>query len=171
MVMDVHGLSPVIRKQSNSVLLKQVGDWGDHGWLSRWKLLSEDDKRKYSRDKSKHEKNNPGIYFSNNCWLWRPLWDFTCEYVGCLTEKDQTNGHYNNSHVISANKAKQIAITLKELLDDGTVDLYKAKWDALEGEQRQEAGLMHNQDDYPFYIENVIAFAEFCKDSGGFEIS
>ena len=161
MGMDVHGLNPVICKESNSVLLKQVGDCGDEGWFSRWNVLSEDDKREYSKDKEKHEDNNPGIYFRNNVWLWRPLWDFTCYYVGCLTDTDHEQGHYNSGHEISKNKAEQIALTLKELLEDGETDLYKAWY---------ENEIKNDEYEYPFHVDNVRNFAEFCKDSGGFSI-
>ena len=30
--------------------------------------------------------------------------------------------------------------------------------------------LQHGEKDYPFESEEVIRFAEFCKESGGFEI-
>jgi len=159
MGMDVHGVNPKIRKESANVLFNSIPE--DKDWFDKWNSLSEDDKDEYFKAKQKHEDDNPGIYFRNNVWWWRPLWDFTCYYVGCLTDKDHQEGHSNGGHIISANKAKQIAVTLKELLEGGEVNLYKA-W-----HENQEESSEYK---YPFNEDNVKAFANFCKDSGGFQI-
>jgi len=154
MGMDVHGLNPVIRREPANVEAREI-------LKKDWTELSEDDLGKYFEAKQQHEADNPGIYFRNNVWWWRPLWNFTCYYVGCLTDTDHEQGHYNSGHEISKNKAEQIALTLKELLEDGEADLYKAWY---ENETKDD------DYEYPFYVNNVRNFAEFCKDSGGFSI-
>ena len=74
---DLHGMNPVIRKGKDPKTPKNL-----------WKL-PEEKRQKYFEKKWAFEDNNPGIYFRNNCWWWRSLWDYT--YNECndiLTEKD-----------------------------------------------------------------------------------
>ena len=77
MGMDVHGLNPVIRKKPTSEILEQD-----------WTKLSEDDLGKYFKAKQQHEEDNPGIYFRNNVWWWRPLWDYVWTLCGECDEDD-----------------------------------------------------------------------------------
>lgn len=59
-------------------------------------------------------KNPKGEYFRNNCWYWRPLWDFIWEECSdIITERDYQAGHYNGGHVIAAAKAERIALRLR----------------------------------------------------------
>ena len=116
----------------------------------------------YAQAKKKREYEiENGLYFQNNVWHWRPLWSFVCQQVGCLTDKDLNAGHFNDGYEISKNKAEQIAITLKELIKDGTIDLYKISYDEFNKDEEH---------DYPFSVENVINFANFCDKSKGFII-
>tara|TARA_R100001509_G_scaffold151052_1_gene110289 strand:- start:250 stop:870 length:621 start_codon:yes stop_codon:yes gene_type:complete len=67
---------------------------------------------------SKYEDINPGAYFRNNVWWWRPLWSFVCENCeDILTEKDMNNGCYNDAHIISRRKAEAIAVRLEEVIE------------------------------------------------------
>ena len=66
---------------------------------------------------SKYESVNPGAYFRNNVWWWRPLWSFVCEHChDILTQEDMNNGSYNDAHIISRRKAEAIAQRLEKLL-------------------------------------------------------
>lgn len=66
-----------------------------------------------------------GEYFRNNCWWWRPLWNYTAEVCpDILTSKDHDSGHYNDGHLISAKKAEAIAARLHDLLTRGDVKRY-----------------------------------------------
>ena len=76
MGMDVYGVNPKIRKQSDSKLLKEVGSTGDDDWYEKWSKLSSEDKDKWSDAHEQHREDNPGEYFRNNVWWWRPLWDY-----------------------------------------------------------------------------------------------
>ena len=49
--------------------------------------------------------DNPGRYFRNNVWFWRPLWQFVCASCdNVLTEKDMDRGSFNDGHKISKTK-------------------------------------------------------------------
>ena len=117
-----------------------------------------------------------------------------------LTDKDIEGGSWNDGHSISKTKAGKIAKKLYSMIDDGRVKEYENKYrdDLASLEQvdceicdatgkRQEppntgAGDREcngcdgtgKQDDwaksYPFSEENVREFANFCLNSGGFQI-
>ena len=111
-------------------------------------------------------KSEKGKYFRNNVWFWRPLWTYVCnECDDILTIKEAEGGTYNDGIKISKAKAERIAKRLKKRIEDGSVDLHKAGYDGTV-EQIEDKWA----DKYPFVTQNVIEFAEFCEDSGGFEI-
>ncbi|QDP62253.1 MAG: hypothetical protein GOVbin2066_20 [Prokaryotic dsDNA virus sp.] len=116
------------------------------------------DKEKWMKEyeiKAKYDQEN-GMYFRNNIWGWRPLWNFVCENCDdILTKEDMEMGHFNDGYRIDKDKSLKIAERLNQLLSDGTVELEQAAWD---------------DKDYPFHTQNVINFAKFCKKSEGFEI-
>ena len=152
MGMDVHGLNPVIRKEPTSEILKED-----------WTKLSEDDLGKYFEAKQQQEKDNPGIYFRNNVWWWRPLWDYVYEVCpDILGHNARYHGGHNNSGTEFTNdEAKEIAAKLLQEIDEGNTEAYQKLY-----EIRTE----DDEFEYPFDVDNVKAFAEFCKDSGGFQI-
>ena len=44
---------------------------------------------------------NPGVYFRNNVWWWRPLWDFVCmQCDDFMTESQKMGGSYNDGKLI-----------------------------------------------------------------------
>ncbi len=150
--------------------------------------------------------NNPGEYFRNNVWAWRPLWNYVCnECSEILTEEDMENGCYNGGHEISEEKAILISEKLFELievketkkyeishtsrlkslpLEDCTLcngtgirndDVVKGSCNSCNTEYTKEQGIPIGkkksfQCSYPFDTDNVKAFANFCKESGGFVI-
>ena len=115
----------------------------------------------------KWQDENCGVYFRNNVWWWRPLWNFVtgmCNDI--LTEKDIEHGSFNDGHKISKTKAAKIAKRLFKLIEEGTIKKYEKMY------ERQIKKL--NKDDwdknYPFSEDNVRRFANFCANSGGFTI-
>jgi len=113
------------------------------------------------------QEENCGTYFRNNVWWWRPLWNFVssvCEDI--LTEKDIESGSYNDGHKISKTKAGKMAKRLYGLIEDNTAKkyeaLYKEELDSLEQDDWDKS--------YPFSEDNVRKFANFCANSGGFQI-
>ena len=159
MGMDVYGLNPKKNTKMPEVI-KEIPEGKD--WYDSYTLLSKEERNVYHAAKDKYYEDNPGVYFRNNVWYWRPLWDYVCQHVDSLTEEDRMDGHSNSGHQISEEKAITIAGVLYALLEDGTV---------------KEAEKVHNKAEtamedpsYPFTEENVREFAIFCEESGGFEI-
>ena len=113
------------------------------------------------------EKNNPGVYFRSNVWFWRPLWYFVtriCDDI--LTERDVEGGSSNDGHKINKTKSEKIAKRLYSMLDNGEVAEYEKGY-------KEHLNSLNEKDwdkSYPFDIEHVREFADFCTDSGGFEI-
>ena len=203
MGMDVFGLNPKIKE--GSVKPEEI-DWGK---------ATQEEKDKYIEAKSKYEDENVGVYFRNNVWFWRPLWNYVYDTTDVLTEKDFNLGHENSCHKISATKAERIGKALlknmehaekvekeykedvipkekfnklcekaanylyDEIVDksDGKITCpgdmkihdpanYK-RWSTL---AQMGGGLQFTMTSYPFSAKNVKKFAEFCLNSGGFEI-
>jgi hypothetical protein len=107
---------------------------------------------------------NPGVYFRNNVWWWRPLWEYVCDQCSdILTEKDMHRGNYNDGHKIGKVKALHIARRLDKLLKKGDVFQYEMAYQ--EWREQQESKVP-----YPFRESNVRGFSKFCRESGGFYI-
>lgn len=144
--------------------------------------------------KSHEEK---GKYFRNNCWWWRPLWQYIAdECKDILTAKDISSGCYNDGHFISAKKAFAISQRLDKLIAEGKVKDYEIDYklstellpdeicDICNGTGQRNDFIMQgecnacngtgkrrpSQTNYPFDEQNVKEFAEFCRLSNGFEI-
>ena len=158
-----------------------------------------EEKEVYFAAKQKYERDNPGYYFRNNVWYWRPLWQLVvnmCEDI--LTIQDAEAGTYNDFYLINKTKAKRIAKRLQKALDVGDIDTWKKErqeyLDSLEmvpcdicnatGYRKMNdsnvpticnacKGKKEKPDfatGYPFSVKNVKEFIEFCKNSGGFKI-
>jgi len=144
-----------------------------------------------------HPTTESGGYFRNNVWWWRPLWVYVVAVcMDVLTERDAIEGHLNNGHWIHARQAQAIAQRLATLLAAGDVKRYeqdyrarldklplepcehcqgtgtrndqhvKGQCNACNGRGKGETWATH----YPFSVDNVREFADFCAHSGGFRI-
>ena len=85
-----------------------------------------DKEQKMYDDYGDWEEENCGVYFRNNVWAWRPLWNFVsgvCDDI--LTEKDIEQGSWNDGHKISKTKAGKIAKRLYSMIEDGKVKEYE----------------------------------------------
>ena len=116
--------------------------------------------------------SNPGVYFRNNVWWWRPLWDFVCMQCGeFMTEKQREGGNWNDGRLIDQETAAKIGTKLEILLKDGTVKRWekhiKTRNEDLAKDDDEDKRFMSS---YPFSQDNVEKFAKFCLESGGFEI-
>ena len=120
---DLYGVNPVIEKEYPSRYKEIMKKYGKDGFLD-WKLDIPDKIRdEYYELKEEYQANNPGDYFRNNVWWWRPLWSFVCQSCDdILTENDMEHGSYNDGHRISKTKAVRIGKRLSKLLGNGTVD-------------------------------------------------
>ena len=168
-------------------------------WKDKWAVLDKDEKVRdtYWEEQEKFQSANPGIYFRNNVWWWRPLWQYVCEqFPEIITDEDAENGCINNGHLIDEEKAMLIGLGLTAKVLDGSTkaysDSYKAELDSLEQlecDLCEGTGTRTDMDvdngcngcsgtglkddwakSYPFDAENVRNFAKFCLESGGFTI-
>tara|TARA_R110000751_G_scaffold104518_2_gene200027 strand:- start:57 stop:608 length:552 start_codon:yes stop_codon:yes gene_type:complete len=152
---------------------------------------------KYLEENKIFEANNPGVYFRNNVWWWRPLWDYVYEVCdSVLTEEDYHSGQSNEGHTIDENKCVRMALLLNvELSTDKTqeyTDTYRKTMDDMPKEKCDlcdGTGTRNNSNregecngcngngirsswvtNYPFDVENVREFVAFLKECGGFQI-
>jgi hypothetical protein len=163
-----------------------------------WDLAFSEEKTKYHDALAKFEDDNPGFYFRNNVWWWRPLWLYICEEVApdILTEEDKERGSYNDAHHINAIKANYIADKIEKIDAAGELDAFEKKYraelaalDKVKCEHCNGSGIRNDRyvqgkcnvcingmrehwgTNYPFEATNVREFAKFARASGGFEIS
>ena len=121
---DLYGISP----QENTEFPKRyheiMKEYGDGEGFLNWKENVPDEiKDEYWEIKDQYQKDNPGEYFRNNVWFWRPLWVFVCNNCAdILNEDDMMGGESNSGYEISEHKAELIGRRLSALLADGTVD-------------------------------------------------
>jgi len=174
MGMDVYGLNPRRNTVKPDILIKYMDD---EGWTNWDKLRKNNTKdingnTVYSKEwtdyieaKEAWDEDNPGRYFRNSVWWWRPLWNYVCLICDdILDEKDHDNGHSNGGHQIDEKKAIAIAERIDLFIKNGDAADY-----ALEREQtlKEAEGVDAN---YSFDLENLEWFGKFCEQSGGFEI-
>ena len=108
--MDVYGVNPTIRIDTKKP--------------ERPKDLHEGESRdvvdKYFKEEQEYEDKNPGVYFRNNCWWWRPLANFIIEKCDWLTQEQQARLHDNSGFEFSHHEAGTIADTLQKMVDDAS---------------------------------------------------
>lgn len=191
---DLHGLNPKINTPKHEVLTeyKTENGWTNYKELENTGLID-----KFFEENEKWQNENPGSYFRNNVWWWRPLWTFICNTCDdILTEEEQGYGDYNDGKEISEKKAIAIADRIQLLLDNGDIDEYiKERKDTLDLEPDDECDLCggtgtrndtvikgecnkcdgkgHHRPFITHYHldkDNIIEFERFCRQSGGFNI-
>ena len=106
MGMDVHGLNQnENKKMSEFPTMEKMNKLEEEGkWKDKWEILDNDREltEKYWKEKDEYEKINKGVYFRNNCWYWRPLWDFcynvakNSPFPSLISEELWESGHSNN---------------------------------------------------------------------------
>ena len=118
---DLYGLNPTVNKNYPKEyynLLKKHGN----GTELNWNDAPSDVKDKYFGFQDKYQEDNPGSYFRNNVWWWRPLWNYVCEQCqDFLTVEDMAGGGSNDGHRISKTKALKISRRLSKLIGEGLV--------------------------------------------------
>tara|TARA_R100000458_G_C8124202_1_gene141825 strand:+ start:19 stop:540 length:522 start_codon:yes stop_codon:yes gene_type:complete len=170
---DISGVNPKMHKTDYPLLDKYRFE-NYKSWQERQDAMEANgEERKYWEQYNQQQEDNPGIYFRNNVWWWRPLWDFVCQNCDdILSEEDMERGCFNDHHEITEDKAIKIAAKLQSLLLDDTIDKYEESYEEkrkkLEESDDKKTAFMAN---YPFCKENIAKFAQFCEESGGFIIS
>ena len=162
---DLSGVNPKINKDISTYKHYNEGD-------EIWKSDDEEKRKKFYEDMDKYHNDNPGVYFRNNVWWWRPLWDFVCmQCDDFMTDEQKEGGSYNDGKLIDQETAAKIGTKLEILLKDGPVKRWekqiKTRNEDLAKDKDKEKRFMSN---YPFSQDNVEYFAKFCLESGGFEI-
>ena len=109
MGMDVYGVNPTIRVDT-----KKPERPKDFDKASR-KVID-----KYFKEETEYENKNPGVYFRNNCWWWRPLAYFITEKCEWLTTEQKERLQDNSGFEFSQHEAMTIADTLQKMVDAGT---------------------------------------------------
>ena len=116
-----------------------------------------------------------GEYFRANVWSWRPLWTYVCDVCN-IDEETRERGHYNDGHVIDEDAATSIGMVLGSLLKSGAVHTYAERREKILAELPDEqckyceCTSRPPETHYSFNVEWIEEFAEFAKQSGGFEI-
>lgn len=181
---DVYGMNPVMR-QPDPKKYPTFEKYNDMDFSKRMKIFKgkEGLEKKFYSEMTSRESENPGVYFRNNVWWWRPLWGYVCD--GCahiLEEDDYESGCDNSGHHITEEKASAIAKRLFELIEEGDAkgyeDYHRKQADVAEKENKKikdKTGKQYGDgwnwaDSYPFSVDNLREFATFCAESGGFEI-
>ena len=196
MGMDVYGIKPKQNKEMDKFPILYKYDSME--FREKWKLLDKDTKLRetYWLEKDDYEKQNPGIYFRNNCWWWRPLWNY-CYHIApdLISEELWDSGHSNSGAGLNAYNAERLGKRLLEEINNTNTIKYQAEYqqhlDDLpdvtcgvcngnnKGNTKMKdckhcngTGKTQNWNkSYPFDVDNVKEFAEFCIQSGGFEIN
>ena len=143
----------------------------------------------------KNPVSETGSYFRNNCWWWRPLWNY-CYHVApdLITDDVFESGSYNDGAGLNAKGAAKLAVILETKIAEGHTKIWQKERELyLESLPDDNCGVCNNNNrgyskkkdckgcdgkgtrdswekSYPFYVENVENFAKFLIDSGGFEI-
>jgi hypothetical protein len=202
---DLYGENPVQNE------FKHQKRWNELSSMSYKEREEKEVSDEYFNLMTKYEDANPGAYFRNNVWWWRPLWSFVCEHCeDILNQEDMNGGCYNDSYVISKRKAEAIAVKLEDVIETEETKLWiQEHMDSLEQAKRNNKQVdaeleelkkivvletgnpdiypaiypdnykkkydeIYDKRDwassYPFHKDNVIAFINFAKQSGGFSI-
>ena len=205
MGMDVYGRNPKQNKPIEAFptyhkyTMMEKSDEGDNidGFKQKWKELDGDEtlRNQYYTELQEYETVNVGHYFRNNCWWWRPLWNYCHNLAPDLIDEELfEDGHSNSGAGLDDKKAKKLGQLLLQEINNGNTIRYQAEYQQwiddlpddicshCNGNNRGnnkmkdcrvcggEGKTKNWNKSYPFDIDNVREFAEFCLQSGGFRI-
>ena len=185
---DLYGIKPLERTKKPEILEKI------------WHEVAEDERKEYFNISTDYEKDNPGVYFRNNVWWWRPLWAYVCKVCyEVMDEGAMDGGTHNSSYKINMKSARKMYKILETLIDAGEVKKEEKRYKKSLEDMPLEtchlcdgSGKKHPNDtdpdrtscwkcngtgeeknwltSYPFSEKNVIEFSHFLRDCGGFRI-
>ena len=169
MGMDVYGKKP---KENKSIEeFPTYKKFESMEFKKKWRTLDKNEKLKdqYFKEQHAYDKANCGRYFRNNCWWWRPLWNY-CYAVAddIISQEVWNNGHCNDGAGLNSRNAKLLGKRLLATIDSGECVKYQADYMQRCQEDADAGDKFGNS--YPFDVDNVKSFANFCIESGGFEI-
>lgn len=182
---DVYGLEPKENVEKPKILDKE------------WTLLSKKEKDLYFEEQEEYEKRNPGVYFRNNIWFWRPLWNYVCNICEEVMSIDDVKAGYSNSgYKISKDVVdKMLGKLLIELASHNHISYEKKYMSDLDNLPLEKCNLCEGtgerndeyvqgecngcrgvgkrkswETSYPFDHKNVEEFVSFLSESGGIKI-
>ena len=195
MGMDVHGLNP--KQNKNIDDFPVYAKYKKMEFKKRIDILDADEKLQntYWAEEDEFNAENKGHYFRNNCWWWRPLWNY-CYFIAddLISEELFNSGHSNSGAGLDAYNSERLGQRLLEEINNGKTIEYQAEYQQyLDDLPDDDCGTCNNNNHgrnkkkdcrrcdgkgtstnfnkhYPFDVDNVKDFAEFCLESGGFEI-
>ena len=121
-------------------------------------------------------------YFRSNIWYWRPLWNYVAILSkDILTNDDIEEGNYNNDHIINSELSVIIGNRILESFSNNVFTDFKDKFEK-EKEDLDKENVCSNSNNNTSSSENFYKnyildkdlleeFANFCINSGGFQIS
>jgi hypothetical protein len=78
----------------------------------------------------KNPTGDAGVYFRNNVWWWRPLWDYCYEIASDLISKDlHHTGHCNDGTGLNDEDSKTLAKRLNEEIKSGKCLEYQKQYE------------------------------------------
>lgn len=99
---DIYGLNPKQLVEKPQLLTDLLDKDGCTNY-DVYEKLSKEEQENYWKVRQEHEDSNPGIYFRNNIWWWRPLWNYVCEVCEeVMSDDDIEAGQSNSGDIINA---------------------------------------------------------------------
>ena len=202
MGMDVYGRNPIQNKPMSEFPVlakykKMEAEDEEHGFQRKWNELDADHdlREQYWKEQTDYEEVNSGYYFRNNCWWWRPLWNY-CYAIAddLISEEVFESGHNNSGAGLDDKGAKLLGNRLLQQIREGKTIEYQASYQQYLDDLPDDVCTFCNGNNrgknkmkdctrcngtgkstnfnkhYPFDTDNVKEFAEFCLQSGGFKI-
>lgn len=113
---DLYGLNPKLKGVKPSI---------------DWNTATDKEKDNYVKASNIFEEENPGHYFRNNVWWWRPLaYLIEDKCKDFLTDAQRKSLHYNDGKKYPDKIALKIADRLQEVLDSGELLKLKEEHDS-----------------------------------------
>lgn len=179
---DIYGLNPRQHKEKPDILNKEYHQ-----------LIGKVEQAQYFDAQNKYEQETPGVYFRNNNWWWRPLWEYIVDISGDLLTPDQREGGYENScQEIPERITRAIARRLSHEISSGNHKRYETEYiEAIKNLESEDCEICDTtgqrgtrdcnacngtgqreswEASYPFDTENVENFRIFLEQSGGIKI-
>ena len=124
---DIYGLNPKLKGKRPKI------DWD--------KKPTKAEADQYFKDVEKFEEENPGYYFRNNVWWWRPLADFVLWLADkeFTTDKDREGWHNNGGYRVDEKTAKIVAELLEASIDEGIAKRFED-----ENKRKMKKAKLHN---------------------------
>ena len=141
MGMDVYGIKPKQNKPMSDFpvyhkyKMMEKQDTAENesieGFKQKWKELDADHdlREQYWKESTDYETVNVGHYFRNNCWWWRPLWNY-CYAIAddIISEAVWDNGHSNSGAGLNAEDAERLGKRLLNHIDTVECIKYQAEY-------------------------------------------